>query len=106
MTRASLNRSAVALRVCSSVLAFLLISRALASEPPAAELFQLDAFVYVFNNAELTDHHAPRAQGSQASDVIQFQSPATLQFREQALSLKGSAFSWSSGRNPPAGFTL
>jgi len=52
-----------------------------------------------------TSRSPGRAAGEGPRGVV-FMAPATAQFDQETLSLDGSSFSWSGGRNPPDRFTL
>src|SRR6478672_2850935 len=72
----------------------------------AAESFSLQTQVYVYRNSDVSAAKSPGAAATAGSAEKIFFSPAVIEFGQEKLSLDGSNFAWSSGRNPPKPFSL
>ncbi|HVZ63603.1 MAG TPA: hypothetical protein VG936_03370 [Lacunisphaera sp.] len=62
--------------------------------------YRLETNVYVFKHGDFATLKLSGVEGRNAPESLLLQSPATVQFDGETLSLDGPNFTWSSGRRP------
>lgn len=67
----------------------------------AVEAYRLDLTVYVFNRGDFQTVELAEGEATSGTYGTIMRAPVTLQFDDDALTLEGSAYSWSGGARAP-----